>query len=106
MKKIIIAAIMLFSLSLCVQAQSVVREGNTFKLATKSYKVKADTLLTSYMFEDSKGLLYPIVINRQNGRCWIWKKSGKTGKMYKSYMKEDICKAVCEELNILYMPKK
>jgi hypothetical protein len=102
MKRIILAAIVLFSLSLGVQAQSVVREGMTFKAVTKSSKVKADTLLTSYKFEDSKGLLYPIIVNKQTGRCWIWKKSGKTGRMYKMYVNAEIAKTVCKELNINY----
>jgi hypothetical protein len=104
MKKSFIAAIMLLSLNVGVQAQSVVRNGNTFKSATSS-KTKADTLLTAYKFEDSKGVQYPIIINKTSGRCWIWKKSGKTGKMYKQYLNEEISKAVCKELGIKYVPK-
>lgn len=106
MKKLFIAAIMLFSLNADIQAQSVVREGMTFKSVTKSSKAKADTLLTAYKWEDSKGLQYPIIINKSTGRCWVWRKSGKTGKMYKSYVTEDIAKQVCKELGITYVPKK
>lgn len=106
MRKLIIAALMLLSWNVGVQAQSVVREGMTFKSVTKSSKAKADTLLTSYRFEDSKGLQYPIIVNKQTGRCWVWKKSGKTGKMYKMYMKPDIAQAVCKELNINYKQAK
>ena len=105
MKKIIIAAIMLLGWNVGVQAQSVIKEGNTFKCVTKSSKAKADTLLTDYKFEDSKGLLYPIVVNKASGRCWIWKKSGKTGKMYKQYISEEVSKIVCRELDITYVPK-
>ena len=105
MKKLFITAIMLFSLSLGVQAQSVVREGMTFKSVTASSRAKADTLLTDYKFEDSKGLLYPIIINKQSGRCWIWKKSSKTSKMYKQYLNEEISRAVSKELGINYVPK-
>ena len=102
-----IAAMMLFSLSAGIQAQSVVREGMTFKqVSSSSRSSKADTLLTSFKFEDSKGTLYPIIVNKQSGRCWIWRKSGKTGKMYKSYIAEDIAKQVCQELGINYIPKK
>lgn len=107
MKKLFIAAMMLFSLSMVSQAQSVVREGMTFKQVSNSSRgSKADTLLTSFKFEDSKGVLYPIIVNKQSGRCWIWRKSGKTGKMYKSYISEDIAKQVCKELGITYIPKK
>lgn len=105
MKKLIIAAIMLLSWNAGVQAQDVIKEGMTFKSVTKSSKAKADTLLTAYKFEDSKGLQYPIIVNRQTGRCWIWKKSSKTGKMYKMYMKPDVAKEVCKELNINYKEK-
>ena len=105
MKKIIICISMMLALGVQnINAQSVIKEGNTFKLTTSS-RAKADTLLTAYKFEDSKGTQYPIIINKTSGRCWIWKKSGKTGKMYKQYLNEEISKAVCEELGITYVPK-
>ena len=97
---------MLLSLNVGVQAQNTIREGLTFKSVTKVSKAKADTLLTAYKFEDSKGYLYPIIINKESGRCWIWKKSGKTGKMYKQYMKPEIAMQVAKELGINYQPKK
>lgn len=107
MKKVFIAAMVLFSLSMVSQAQSVVREGMTFKQVSNSSRgSKADTLLTAFKYEDSKGVLYPIIVNKQSGRCWIWRKSGKTGKMYKSYLPEDVCKSVCREYSITYVPKK
>ena len=107
MKKLFITAIMLFSLSMVSQAQSVVREGMTFKQVSNSSRgSKADTLLTAFKYEDSKGILYPIIVNKQSGRCWIWRKSGKSGKMYKSYLPEDVCKSVCREYSITYVPKK
>lgn len=104
MKKIIIAAIMLLSWNVGVQAQSVVKEGNTFKCVTKPSK--KDTLVTSFKFEDSKGKTYPIIINKANGHCYIWRVSQKTGKPYPQPMKEEISIAVCKELGIKYVPKK
>lgn len=83
----------------------VVREGMTFKTA-KTAKAKADTIVTAYSFEDSKGNKYPIVVNKSTGRCYIWKKSGKTGRMYKQYMKPEISQAIYKELGIAYKPKK
>lgn len=107
MKKIILCISMMLAFGVQnINAQNVVREGNTFKFANNSSKAKGDTLLTSFTFEDSKGLQYPIIINKSTGRCWIWKKSSKTGKMYRQYMKEEISKAVCKELSITYVPKK
>ena len=111
MKKIIFSIIMMLALGVnnsSTYAQSVVRNGNTFKVESsgRSSSSKADTLLTSFKFEDSKGTLYPIIVNKQSGRCWVWRKSGKTGKMYKSYLPEDVAKQVCKELGVTYVPKK
>ena len=107
MKKLFIAAVVLFGLNMCIQAQSVIREGMTFKSVNKSSKrAKADTLLTAFKWEDSKGLQYPIIVNKQSGRCWVWKKSGKTGKMYKQYMNEEVSRSVCREYSITYVPKQ
>lgn len=86
-------------------AQSFARNGKTFKQTSTKGAATRDTLLTSYTFEDSKGISYPIVINRSSGRCYIWKKSSKTGKLYKMYMKEEISRQICKELNINYKQK-
>jgi hypothetical protein len=97
MKKLIIAAVLLLALGVnnsIAQAQNVVREG------------KKDTLLTSYRFEDSKGTLYPIIINKASGRCYVWKRSGKTGNMYKRYMKPEVSRQIAKELNIPFKESK
>jgi len=108
MKKIMICTLMVLACGFTVNAQSVVREGMTFKsVTTKSSKgAKADTLLTAFKWEDPKGLQYPIIVNKQSGRCWVWKKSGKTGKMYKQYMNEEVSRSVCREYSITYVPKQ
>lgn len=108
MKKLIIAAALLLALGAnnsIAQAQNVVREGKTFK-SVSSRSSKKDTLLTSYRFEDSKGNMYPIIINKASGRCYIWKRSGKTGNMYKMYMKTDVSKQIAKELNIPFKDSK
>jgi hypothetical protein len=81
---------------------NVIRNGNTFEVVKQSIQQPKDTLVTEYTFKDSKGTEYPIVINRNSGRCYIWKTSSKTGKVYKSYMKEEIAVQICRELNIAY----
>lgn len=106
MKKIFIAAVMLLAVSIQTNAQSVVRNGNTFKSVTNTSRTSKDTLMTKFIWEDSKGTKYPIIINRNSGVCYIWKKSAKSGKMYKSYLGEETSKAVCKELNINYVNKK
>ena len=106
MKKIIICILTMLAFSLITNAQSVVRKGNTFKSVTKSSKTKKDTLVTSFKWEDSKGIKYPIIVNKQSGRCYVWKRSGKTGKLYIYYLDEYISKTVCEELGVKYTPKQ
>lgn len=71
MKQLIFCITMLLALCININAQSVVREGNTFKSVTKFSKAKKDTLLTVYKFEDSKGIQYPIIINKANGHCYV-----------------------------------
>lgn len=104
MKKFILAAMLLLGACYSTNAQSVIREGNTFKSVTS--KATKDTLVTVFKFEDSKGILYPIIINKANGRCWVWKKSSKSGKMYKAYMKPEVSKQVAKELGIPYIETK
>ena len=104
MKKLLFAALMM--LTLCVNnssAQNVVKNGNTFKSVKST--AKGDTLLTKFFFEDSKGNKYPIIVMKKSGRCYVWKKSGKTGKLYKQYMKPEVSKAVCKEVGINYKEK-
>ena len=106
MKKIFFTALMM--LALCMNnssAQNVVRNGNTFSQVNKSTSHKADTLVTSYVWQDSKGVKSPIIINKSTGRCYVWKTS-KNNKRYKKYMEPEVCKVICKELNIEYKPKK
>lgn len=109
MKKFIVAAIMLllFVSVNCANAQEVKREGNTFSFVSSSRaSTKKDTLQTQYEFADSKGNRYPIIVNKSSGRCYIWKTSSKTGKLYKQYMKEEISREVCKLVGITYVEKK
>ena len=85
-------------------AQGFVRQGNTFK-STSTRGAKGDTLVTKFSYEDRDGKKYPIIINRGTGSCYIWKKSSKSGKIYKSYMKTEISMQVAKECKIEYKPK-
>lgn len=88
MKKIIIAAIMLFSLNVGVQAQSVQRQGNNFTQVTnKGGKSGGKETKTQYTFKDSKGNVYPVYLSA-SGKAFIKRVSKKTGKEYKQYMPE------------------
>ena len=107
MRTIIISIIMMLACvnNSSIYAQSVTRVGNTFKSSSTRTTHKADTLVTKYTFQDSKGVEYPIIVNKGSGSCFVWKKSNKTGKFYKQYMKPEITQAICKELNIKYTPR-
>ncbi len=89
MKKIILAAIMLLSLNMGIQAQSVERKGNNFTQVSnnKSGKSSGKETKTQYTYTDSKGNVYPIYLS-STGKAFIKKVSKKTGKEYKQYMPE------------------
>lgn len=108
MKKFILAAIMLLAFGVQnINAQNVVKNGNTFKsVLSNSSRTAKDTLVTKFMWEDPKGNKYPIIVAKGSGACYIWRKSSKTGKMYKSYLGAEVSQAVCKELGITYISKK
>ena len=107
MRTIILSIIMMLACvnNSSIYAQEVTRVGNTFKSSSTRSTSKGDTLITKYTFQDSKGVDYPIIVNKGSGSCFVWKKSGKTGKFYKQYMKPEVTQTVCKELNIEYKPK-
>lgn len=101
--RIILLSIMMFCSMNNSNAQNVVFNNGVFKAAkTKTAK---DTLVTAFKWEDSKGKQYPIIINKSNGKCYTWRKSSKTGKLYKSYLPKELSKQVASKLNITYKEK-
>jgi hypothetical protein len=88
MRKLFIAAIMLLSMNVGVQAQSVERKGDTFtQVSNKGGKSGGKETKTQYTFKDSKGVEYPIYLS-STGKAFIKKVSKKTGKEYKQYLPE------------------
>lgn len=88
MKRFIIAAIMLLSLNVGVQAQSVQRQGNTFtQVSNKGGKSVGKETKTQYTYKDSKGNGYPVYLSG-TGKAFVKKVSQKTGKEYKQYIPE------------------
>ena len=86
MKKIIIAAIMLFGLSMNIQAQSVQKQGNNFTQVSNKKSSGKETK-TQYTYTDSKGVVYPIYLS-STGKAFIKKVSKKTSKEYRQYLPE------------------
>lgn len=87
MKKIILAAIMLFSLNMGIQAQSVERKGNNFTQVSNKKETSGKEVKTKYTYTDSKGNVYPIYLSA-SGKVFIKKVSKKTGKEYRQYLPE------------------
>ena len=106
MRKLCIGVFMALSL-MCNAQSNVVRVGDSFmhRGSTGGNKVKADTLITKYKYE-TKDASYPIIMNKNTGSCYVWRKSKKTGKMYKSYVGEEISTTICKELGVTYKGKK
>ena len=102
MKKISLFLLVLcFSVIAC--AQSINRNGNTFKTTTSARTSSMDTLVTKYTFENSKGKAYPIIIRKDKGWCYVWRVSKKSGKGYRQYLEDAICVAICKEMNIKFI---
>ena len=88
MKKIIIAAIMLLSLNVGVQAQSVQRQGNNFTQVSnnKGGKSSGKETKTQYTYTDSKGVVHPIYLSA-TGKAFIYY-INKKGEKKRRYMPE------------------
>ena len=107
MKKLVLVAVMTILGMVAAFGQSTINvEGNVIKSVKIQTTHKADTLVTTYQYEDSKGNRYPIIINKNSGRCFVWKKSSKTGNMYKMYCNEETSRFVAKQTNIPYIEKK
>lgn len=99
----VIATLFFLFYCACNASAETRREGNNF--ISTSTSAKKDTLVTTYTFQVGTEK-YPIIVNRASGRCYVWKKSSKSGKLYKMYVKADIAKTICKELGIQYVEKK
>ena len=83
-------------------AQSFTRNGNNFEQVSKS--ASSEATKTKFTWTDTKGNKYPIFVTK-TGRCFVNKLSSKTNKEYKYYLKEDLSRAICKELGIIYQEK-
>ena len=78
----------------------VIREGNNFSFAQTQKKGKSETK-TEYTFTINDKA-YDVYISG-NGRCYIYRVSQKTGKVYKSYLPEEVARTICNELGVEYV---
>ena len=83
MKNVLILLCLVATLSTSCNAQkvSVDKDGNYHPLSSK-----AQDKPTGKVFIDDKGVSYPVYLNSKN-KPYIIRKSKKTGKEYKAYLK-------------------
>lgn len=80
-------------------------EGNTYSSTGRVKSNSSAPVSTGFNWTDSKGNKYPIYISA-SGSCYIIKKSNKTGKDYKQYMKPEVSQDICSKLGKEYKGKK
>lgn len=101
MKKLIL--IILTALLIGLPSYSKVQKiGNTFMQTPKEQKAPKKTNL---VYQDSKGVKYPIYIS-DKGSCFVIKISQKTKKEYRQYLGKEVSLQICQELGIEYKGKK
>lgn len=105
-KALLVAVFLLVGLlgipTMC-NAQSFVKKGNNFEQVS-TRNVASTATKTKFTWTDTKGNTYPIYVTK-TGRCFVNKISSKTNKEYKYYLKEDLSRAICKELGIIYQEK-
>ena len=79
-------------------------EGNTYSSTGRVNANSSAPISTGFEWTDSKGNKYPIYISA-SGSCYIIKKSNKTGKDYKQYMKPEVSQDICNKLGKEYKGK-
>ena len=82
MKKLIVILLLCISIQGISQKVSVDKDGNYHPLA------KLENKKTDKLYIDKDGTKYPVYINSKN-KPYIIRKSKKTGKEYKAYLKLD-----------------
>ena len=103
-KIILIVFFILITTSGIAYSQDIKREGNVFKTTTVT-KSTTESVKTKFIWEDSKGVQYPIYVGK-TGSCYILRVSKNTGKEYKYYLGEELSKQVCKEIGIEYKSKE
>ena len=106
MKKTLLLVLLACTLQGQAQSNNVTREGNTFRVTARATnKAGKEAEKTAYQWADNKGRNYPIYLSK-NGRAYIIRTSGKTGKEYRYYLGEDISRTICAETGKEYVESK
>lgn len=104
MKNFILILIALLAFNISNAEVKATREGKVF-IQNAHHFSTGEAKSTSYVWRDSKGTEYPIMISA-NGSCFVMKVSSKTGKEYKYYLGPEISEQICKEMGVEYKGKK
>lgn len=107
-RRLIVLLLFIVCVSLCANAdgdKSFKCENNTYSSTGRVNANSSAPISTGFQWTDSKDNKYPIYISA-SGSCYIIKKSSKTGKEYKSYLKPDVSQDICKKLGKEYKGKK
>lgn len=80
----------------------VARNGDTFTLVPSKGSARMDSVATKYFWETPTIPKTMIYINRNNGRCYIGRRSKTTGRYRREYIDEATAKAIAKEMGIKY----
>lgn len=101
---IILGALML--ISVFAQAQGKVRiDSDNNKVIAQSSSRSSETTVIPWTYVDKEGNEFPIYMT-ENGSCFVFKTSKKTGKEYKYYLGKETSKEICRKLGVTYKGKK
>lgn len=113
MKKLligIVSIVLAFTFSnVDAKAQNYNQEGKTFVQQGSSRGSSSSDIQTDYKWKDSKGVEYTIYLHQYvkgekagQWTCYVIKTSVKTGKTYKSYLKDGIemAKTIRKEMGL------
>lgn len=112
MRELIIAIIVsLIVLALCAIGDTLAYGQEPYKVSGNTYeslrtpRAKQEPVSTGFLWKDSKGKEYPILMS-STGSCFVIKVSSKTGKEYRQYLGEEISRDICARLGKTYTPRQ
>ncbi len=103
-RRLIAIILIIFACGCIANAQSFKCEGTTYS-STGRVNNSSAPISTGFTWTDNKGNKYPIYISN-SGSCYIIKKSSRTGKDYKMYLKPEVSQDICAKLGKEYKGKK
>lgn len=105
MRKLVLCIAMMLALGVNNSSTYAQTTGKVFK-AKGSVSHKGDTIVTTHLYETRDGKKYPIIIRKNTGRCYVWKTSGKTGKLYRYYIEEEFSREIAKSMGVTYTEPK